>query len=123
MFAKRWVLPGLLAAAVGCRPAARPTGAQMQAPSPASSSSSGPIAEGESLEAAILVPADNEEDGIAWENNWIYDHHGRFRRRSGGLASSNGRRYDVLTVELSDHTERVLYFDITEFYGRRKPVR
>ncbi len=107
MFAKRWVLPGLLAAAVGCRPAARPTGAQMQAPSPASSSSSGPIAEGESLEA----------------NNWIYDHHGRFRRRSGGLASSNGRRYDVLTVELSDHTERVLYFDITEFYGRRKPVR
>jgi hypothetical protein len=123
MIAKRWVCLGLVAAAAGCRSAARPPIAPAQVSPSASSSSSGPIAEGESLEAAVLVPADNEEDGIAWENNWIYEHHGRFRRRSGGLASLNGRRYDVLTVELSDHTERVLYFDITDFYGRQKPAR
>jgi hypothetical protein len=123
MIAKRWVCLGLLAAAAGCRSAARPPIAPVQVPPSASSSSPGPIAEGESLEAAVLVPADNEEDGIAWENNWIYEHHGRFRRRSGGLASLNGRRYDVLTVELSDRTERVLYFDVTDFYGRQKPVR
>ena len=43
-----------------------------------------------------------------------------FRRRSGGLASQAGRRYDVIKVELSDHTERTLYFDITDFYGREK---
>jgi hypothetical protein len=123
MIVKRWVVPGLLAAAAACRSAARPPAAPAQPPPAIASSSPGPVAEGESLEAAVLVPADNEEDGIAWENNWIYDHHGRFRRRSGGLASLNGRRYDVLTVELSDHTERVLYFDITDFYGRQKPAR
>ena len=122
MIARRWVCLGLVAVAAGCRSAPRPPGARSQVP-PASSPSSRSIAEGESLEAAVLVPAGNEEDGIDWENKWIYDHYGRFRRRSGGLASSNGRRYDVITVELSDHTERVLYFDVTDFYGREKPAQ
>jgi len=80
-------------------------------------------AEAESLEAAVLVPADNEEDGIAYENDWIWGHYGRFRRRSGGLASQAGRRYDVITVELSDHTLKTLYFDITDFFGREKPKK
>jgi beta-lactamase class A len=82
---------------------------------------SAPIAEGESVEAAVVVTADNEQDGIAFENEWIYRHYGRFRRRSGGVASLAGRRYDVIKVELSDHTERTLYFDITDFFGREKP--
>ena len=80
-----------------------------------------PIVEGESVEAAVVVTADNEQDGIAFENEWIYRHYGRFRRRSGGVASLAGRRYDVIKVELSDHTERTLYFDITDFFGREKP--
>ena len=127
MIANRWVGLGLLASAVACRTASGPQGARSQ-PLPPVSSSSSPSslsapAEGESLEAAVVVPAGNEQDGIAYENKWIYDHHGRFRRRSGGLASLNGRRYDVITVELSDHTERVLYFDITDFFGREKPAR
>ena len=122
MIAKRWAGLGLLAAAMACRSVSRPPGARSQ-PRPVSASSPAPVAESESLEAAVLVPAGSEQDGIAYENRWIYDHHGRFRRWSGGLASLNGRRYDVITVELSDHTERVLYFDITDFYGREKPAR
>ena len=69
------------------------------------------------------MPADNEEDGIAYENDWVWRHYGRFRRRSGGLASLSGRRYDVITVELSDHTLKTLYFDITDFFGREKPKK
>jgi hypothetical protein len=121
MIAKRWVCLGLLAAAAGCRSASRPPHERSQTPLPASSSSPGPIAEGESVEAAVIVPADNEEEGIAFENDWIWRHYGRFRRRSGGLASLAGRRYDVVTVELSDHTTRTLYFDITDFFGHEKP--
>jgi hypothetical protein len=79
------------------------------------------VVEGESLEAAVVVPGGNEEDGIAFENDWIYSHYGRFLRRFGGLASHAGRRYDVVKVELSDQTERTLYFDVTDFVGREKP--
>jgi hypothetical protein len=125
MIAKRWVCLGFLIAVAGCgstsppaAPAPPPT-ADAQRPPPVSSSPA--VVEGESLEAAVLVPAGNEEDGIAYENEWIYRHYGRFRRRSGGVASLAGRRYDVITVELSDHTQRTLYFDITDFFGREKP--
>jgi hypothetical protein len=125
MIARRWVCLGFLIAAAGCgsasRPAApaRPPAAEGQTPPPASSTPA--VVEGESLEAAVLVPAGNEEDGIAFENEWIYSRYGRFRRRSGGLASLEGRRYDVIKVELTDHTERTLYFDVSDFFGREKP--
>jgi hypothetical protein len=125
MIAKRWVCLGFLIAVAGCGstspPAAPvpPPTAEARTPPPVSSSPA--VVEGESLEAAVLVPAGNEEDGIAFENEWIYSRYGRFRRRSGGLASLAGRRYDVVKVELSDHTERTLYFDITDFFGREKP--
>ena len=102
----------------GCRASSQAALSTSQTPTPAPSAL--PAAEAESLEAAVHVPADNEEDGIAYENDWIWRHYGRFRRRSGGLASQAGRRYDVIQVELSDHTERTLYFDITDFYGREK---
>lgn len=29
-----------------------------------------------------------------------------------------GRRYDQITVQLADGTERALYFDITRYFGR-----
>jgi hypothetical protein len=54
------------------------------------------VEEGASLEAAVIVPSMSERDGIAWENDWIYDHYGRFRKRSVALASQEGRRYDVI---------------------------
>jgi hypothetical protein len=125
MISKRWVCLGFLIAVAGCGstsppavPAPPPT-AESQTSPPVSSSPS--FVEGESLEAAVVVPGGNEEDGIAFENDWIYSHYGRFRRRFGGLASHAGRRYDVVKVELSDHTERTLYFDVTDFVGREKP--
>jgi hypothetical protein len=125
MIAERWVCLGFLILVAGCgstsppaAPAPPPT-AGAQTPAPVSSSPA--VVEGESLEAAVLVPAGNEADGIAFENEWIYSRYGRFRRRFGGLASLAGRRYDVVKVELSDHSERTLYFDVTDFFGREKP--
>jgi len=31
---------------------------------------------------------------------------------------NGGRRYDQVTVQLADRTERTLYFDITQYFGR-----
>jgi hypothetical protein len=125
MIGKRWVCLGFLIAVAGCGstspPAAPPPPPTAGEPTPPPVTSSPAAVEGESLEAAVIVTANNEEDGIACENEWIYQHYGRFRRRSGGLASLAGRRYDVIKVELSDHTERTLYFDITDFFGRERP--
>ncbi len=80
------------------------------APTPAPSL----LEEGSSVEAAVIVPPWSDRTGVDWENQWTYAHHGRFRKKTVALASLEGRRYDVLTVEVADHAERVIYFDLIE---------
>lgn len=74
--------------------------------------------EGDSPETAVPVPADAPNEGIDFQNNWIFDRYGRFRRLKGGTAhageGSATRRYEVVTFEVSDHSEHTVYFDITE---------
>lgn len=76
------------------------------------------IEEGSTAQAAVLVDAATERAGIAWENEWIYRHYGRFRKKNVALANQEGRKLDVITVELADHSEKILYFDITNFFGK-----
>src|SRR5262245_57021359 len=80
---------------------------------------------GDAPETAVHVPADAANEGIDFENNWIYDRFGRFRRRSWGIAHAGQgtatRMYKVITVELADHSERTVYFDITDNWAAWKP--
>ena len=73
---------------------------------------------GDSPETAVTVPTDAPNEGIDFQNNWIFDRYGRFRRQGGGIAHAGGgaalRRYEVVKIELADHSERTVYFDITE---------
>jgi hypothetical protein len=73
--------------------------------------------DGTSAGQAVVVLAKTEDEGIDLEHHWIFDHYGRFRKKAGGLASAEGKHYDVITVELGDHSEKTIYFDITAFYG------
>ena len=127
LFASLLAFAGV-AALVACAsstaaPTSTPTAtANVRAAAPEAPSKAAPpplLEEGASVEAAVLVPAADEQAGVDWENDWIYRHYGRFRKKTVALASREGRRYDVITVELGDHTERVFYFDITDFYGKR----
>ena len=80
---------------------------------------------GDSVETAVAVPADAPNEGIDFENNWIYDRYGRFRRAKWGIAhageGNTRRRYEVVTIELTDHSQRTLYFDITENWAAWQP--
>ena len=88
-------------------------------PQPAKYLAPSPFAggDGSSVEKAVVVLAQTEDEGIDLEHHWIFDHYGRFRKLRGGLASADGKHFDVITVELGDHTEKTIYFDITGFYG------
>src|SRR5580765_7067648 len=69
---------------------------------------------GDSVETAIPLPADAPEEGVRWENDWMFDRVGRFRRLSHGTGVLNDRRYDVIEVETPDGATHKFYFDITE---------
>jgi len=105
-------------AACASKPQVAPPAAK--APAPVSAVSAEALVDhtGDSPETAVTVPADAPNEGIDFQNNWIYDRFGRFRRAGGGIAHAGEgsalRRYEVVKIELADHTERTVYFDITE---------
>jgi hypothetical protein len=76
---------------------------------------------GDSLETAISVPEDAPNGGFDFENNWIFDQYGRFRRQGGGTGSAAGRRYNVVKIELANGDLKTVYFDITENWNRWSP--
>ena len=119
---RKQLLLTIAAAAVACAP--KPQSAPVAAPAAAAPKPAAVSAAilvdhtGDSPETAVVVPTNAPNEGIDFQNNWIFDHYGRFRRAGGGLAhtgeGSNARRYEVVKIELADHSERTVYFDITE---------
>jgi hypothetical protein len=69
---------------------------------------------GDSVDTAIAIPADAPNGGIGFENRWLFARFGRFRRYFGGTGTVNGRRYDVVKIELPNGEKKTVYFDITE---------
>jgi lipoprotein-anchoring transpeptidase ErfK/SrfK len=113
----------IAAAAVACAPKPQPAPVvapvTAAAPKPVAVSAEALVDHtGDSPETAVVVPTNAPNEGIDFQNNWIYDRYGRFRRAGGGLAhtgeGSTARRYEVVKIELADHSERTVYFDITE---------
>ena len=76
---------------------------------------------GDSVETAVAVPADAPNEGIDFENNWIYDRYGRFRRHSWGIGHAGDRQIKTITVELPDGSLHKVYFDVTEMWKKWKP--
>jgi hypothetical protein len=73
---------------------------------------------GDSTQTAISVPADAADGGADFENHWIFDRYGRFRRTGGGTGTAEGRRYNVVKIELPSGELKTVYFDITELWER-----
>jgi hypothetical protein len=73
---------------------------------------------GDSPQTAVSVPADAPEGGADFENNWIFEQYGRFKRNGGGTGTLEGRRYNVVKIELESGEKKAVYFDITELWAR-----
>jgi hypothetical protein len=137
MIEKWWPALLVISAACGTRaPAAAPRTAPSAtaspaaaAPPPAPDESGGKPArflpttvysggDGSSLEQAVVVMADTEPSGVLRENEWIFARYGKFRKTGVGLATVEQRKFDVIRVELADHSEKEIFFDITSFFGK-----
>ncbi len=74
--------------------------------------------DGSSIEQAVTVMADSEQAGVQREMEWIFARYGKFRKTGVGLATVEQRKFDAVRVELADHSEREIFFDITSFFGK-----
>lgn len=73
---------------------------------------------GDSPQTAIAVPADAPDGGVAFENDWMFAQYGKFKRNGGGTGTLEGRRYNVVKIELPNGERKSVYFDITELWAR-----
>jgi hypothetical protein len=80
---------------------------------------------GDSPETAVPVPVNAPNEGIDFQNQWIFHRYGRFMRLKWGIAHTGDegsqRFYKVITVKLPDESQRTVYFDITEQWKNWKP--
>ena len=67
------------------------------------------------------MPAWVKDEAIPFENKWIFNRYGRFRRLFSGVGSQEERRYDAVKIELPDGTQQTIYFDITESWNAWNP--
>ena len=79
--------------------------------------------DGSSLNSAVRIEeAENESAGIAAEYAWLAQKFGvqgkDWTLIMQALMQDKGRSYDMMSVKLADGTEKTVYFDITDFFGK-----
>jgi hypothetical protein len=113
-----------LTACTATRPTA-PATAETQPPAAEHAVSAADLSDhlGDSPETAVSVPKDAPNEGIDFENHWLYNRYGRFRRTSWGIASAPpDRHFKMVKIETTDHANYTVYFDITENWNAWKPT-
>jgi hypothetical protein len=74
--------------------------------------------DGSSFESAIIIHAPDNASGVRAEYDYIKRRYPGYRFVGQALANRSGKVYDIMTFFSADGKKRVLYFDITQFFGR-----
>jgi hypothetical protein len=74
---------------------------------------------GMTVETAIVLPNIADEfHGVAAEHRYIASHFPAWHIEYQSTMEHNGRRYDLLGMIKPDRSKTVLYFDITDWFGK-----
>lgn len=77
---------------------------------------------GNSISNAIVIDAQDTITGVTEEHEYIdrlcRELQTGIQAIEQKLLIENGRQYDLFTLNMEDGNERVLYFDISIFYGK-----
>jgi len=78
---------------------------------------------GESAANAVIIRgAPNSMAGVQAEYRYLHQHFGqrnlKWRLLKQDLLQSRDKTFDVIAIELADGAKKIIYFDITEFFGK-----
>jgi hypothetical protein len=74
---------------------------------------------GSTVETAIVLPGIADEfHGVAAEHAYIAAHFADWHLEYQTLIEQNGRRYDIIGLMKPDRTKVVVYFDVTDWFGK-----
>jgi hypothetical protein len=73
--------------------------------------------DGSSFEKAVIIKEKSELTGVDAEYAWLKKNYPGYKVKSQALTNHNKKPYDILTILTSSGEEKVIYFDISNFYG------
>jgi len=112
----------ILLLAVGCSPeqGKRPQhpekSATVSQPIQGASISGG---DGTSIEQAVIIKTSNSLLGIRAEYRWIKQNHPDWQLKEQSVLKGGGKVYDKMYFRTPDGKLAILYFDVTDFYGKK----
>lgn len=74
--------------------------------------------DGSSIDKAIIVSDCRDQEGVQQEYKEIRKRFGEYRLIRQELLENEGRMYDKLELELRNGDNILVYFDITDFFGK-----
>jgi hypothetical protein len=69
-------------------------------------------------QAIIILGAESELEGVDAEYEFIQRLYNDFELESQTFIGEEDKKYDLLTIKLSDGSKKELWFDITDFYSK-----
>jgi len=73
---------------------------------------------GSSYENAVVIQEKTEGPGVDAEYKWIREHYPHSKTGSQSLVFKNNKPYDILSIKTADGTEKKIYFDISNYFGK-----
>lgn len=74
--------------------------------------------DGSSFEKAIVIHGATEQTGVDAEYGYLAKHYPGSRSGKQSLTSHEKRNFDVLEFTTAEGKKMLIYFDITEFFGK-----
>lgn len=74
--------------------------------------------DGSTIEKAIIIKARNESDGVSAVYSKLGKMYPGYKMKSQGTSSKGSKHYDIMSIITADNVDKVIYFDITSFYGK-----
>jgi hypothetical protein len=75
--------------------------------------------DGTAFERAIVLDAATEKEGGPLEYRWVAERFPGYRLLKQSLQKHEGRMYDVLQIADNAGAEHTIYFDITNYFGKK----
>ncbi|HLG39314.1 MAG TPA: hypothetical protein VI461_06585 [Chitinophagaceae bacterium] len=74
---------------------------------------------GVSFENAIVIKVTTESAGVKEEYRWLAQSYPGYSMIRKTQTSKGSKHYDVITFKTKNGEEKIAYFDITSFFGKR----
>jgi hypothetical protein len=74
--------------------------------------------DGISYETAIVIKENTETKGVKAEYDWLKKNYPGYKLIKQSLNNHDSKPYDIMSIKTKDGEKKLIYFDISNFFGK-----